>query len=409
MTRRRHLALTTLTITASVVLAAIPAAAADDPLGTIAIAAGDPVAIGGWGALDGTLAGTTEEWLNAADLAIARQGGTLAGHELRLLRVDAGCSQEGGAAAATQLVADPSVVALLGATCSDETVGGIGAVSGAGLTTISPSNTRASFTVADRGPELAGYLRTATSDAVLAQVAATYAHDVLGRSSVVAIGDGSTYSADLVTLFGDAFSALGGSVAGSLVVGDGGMTVPDALAAAGDLAPDLLFLALLPADGADAVDGMSSVPGLANAVVIGGDGLYSQEYVSAAGQAAVGTYATGPAFGMYAPSYATLVADYTDAYGVAPTGAYHATAYDAAGVLVAALEAVAVEGADGSLAIGKGALRDAIFATSGYAGVTGAITCTTSGDCGAPNIAVYAIGQDVVDGAWPPPVAGAAG
>lgn len=409
MMRHPHRALTLFAIAASVLIATVPAAALDDPLGTIAIAPGDPISIGGWGALDGTLAGTTEEWLNAADLAIARQGGMVAGHELRLLRVDAGCSQEGGAAAAAQLIADPSVVGLLGATCSDETVGGIGAVSVAGLTTISPSNTRASFTAADRGPELAGYLRTATSDAVLARVAATYAHDVLGRSSVVAIGDGSTYATDLVALFGDAFGALGGTVAGSLTVGEGALPIGDALEAAGALAPDLLFLALLPADGADAVDGMSSVPGLANAVVIGGDGLYSQEYVAAAGQAAVGTYATGPAFGMYAPSYATLVADYTDAYGVAPTGAYHATAYDAAGILLAALEAVAVKGADGSLAIGKGALREALFATAGYAGVTGTLACSGSGDCGAPNIAVYAIDQAVVDGAWPPPVAGAAG
>jgi branched-chain amino acid transport system substrate-binding protein len=405
----RSAVVSALALAASLVVATVPALAADDPLGTIVIAPGAPVSIGGWGALSGEEAGSTEEWMNAVDLAIERQGGMLHGHELRLLRVDAACSEEGGASAAAELVADPSVVALLGGHCSGETTGGIATVDAAGLTTISPSNTRASFTATDREPELAAYLRTIPSDATLAAVAASYAHDVLGRTSVVTIDDGSLYATDLAALFGTAFTDLGGSVAGSLTMGKASSAAQVALDAAAALAPDLLFLALLPGDGADLVDGIADVPALAGASVVGGDGLFSQEFVATAGPAADGVYVTGPAFAMYAPSYATLVADYTAAYGVAPTGAYHATAYDAAGILVAALDAVAVEGSDGSLTIGKGALRDAIYATAGFPGVTGQLSCTATGDCGAPDIAVYAIDQQVVDGAWPPPVAGSAG
>jgi hypothetical protein len=46
-----------------------------------------------------------------------------------------------------------------------------------------------------------------------------------------------------------------------------------------------------------------------------------------------------------------------------------------------AIEQVAVENEDGSLSIPRTALRDAVFGTSGYEGLTGIITCTELGDC----------------------------
>jgi ABC-type branched-subunit amino acid transport system substrate-binding protein len=50
-------------------------------------------------------------------------------------------------------------------------------------------------------------------------------------------------------------------------------------------------------------------------------------------------------------------------------------------ILFDAVESVAVDNGDGSLTIPRQALRDAIFATSGYQGITGTITCTELGDC----------------------------
>src|SRR4029450_7233735 len=46
-----------------------------------------------------------------------------------------------------------------------------------------------------------------------------------------------------------------------------------------------------------------------------------------------------------------------------------------------AIESVAVDDGSGNLQIPRTALHDAIFATSGYQGVTGTITCTPLGDC----------------------------
>jgi len=44
--------------------------------------------------------------------------------------------------------------------------------------------------------------------------------------------------------------------------------------------------------------------------------------------------------------------------------------------------------ADGTLHIGRQALRDALYATSGYQGLTGSLTCDEYGDCGVARFQV---------------------
>jgi branched-chain amino acid transport system substrate-binding protein len=50
---------------------------------------------------------------------------------------------------------------------------------------------------------------------------------------------------------------------------------------------------------------------------------------------------------------------------------------------------VAVKDADGTLHIGRQALRDAMISTKDMKGLTGNLTCTPTGDCADPKIAVY--------------------
>jgi branched-chain amino acid transport system substrate-binding protein len=71
---------------------------------------------------------------------------------------------------------------------------------------------------------------------------------------------------------------------------------------------------------------------------------------------------------------------YIDQFGK-PTSVFNAHAYDATNVLFDAIKQVAVDDGSGNLTISRTALRDAVFATSGYQGLTGTITCTPLGDC----------------------------
>jgi branched-chain amino acid transport system substrate-binding protein len=58
-------------------------------------------------------------------------------------------------------------------------------------------------------------------------------------------------------------------------------------------------------------------------------------------------------------------------------------------MIFAAIEKVAKKAPDGSLTIGRKALRDALYATKNMKGLTGNISCDKYGDCADPHIAVY--------------------
>jgi len=58
-------------------------------------------------------------------------------------------------------------------------------------------------------------------------------------------------------------------------------------------------------------------------------------------------------------------------------------------MIFAAIEKVGKKGSDGSLTIGRKALRDALYATKNMKGITGNVTCDQFGDCADPRIAVY--------------------
>jgi branched-chain amino acid transport system substrate-binding protein len=131
-------------------------------------------------------------------------------------------------------------------------------------------------------------------------------------------------------------------------------------------------------------------------VLIGSDGLFSSDFVKAAGPNVAGMYLSSPDFTKFDQ---TALAKFRDEYkAIAGKDFYqifHAHAYDAFNIVAAAIEKVAVKGADGSLTIDRQQLRDAIYATKDFKGITGTLSCSASGDCGAPVIAVYQISADV--------------
>ena len=62
-----------------------------------------------------------------------------------------------------------------------------------------------------------------------------------------------------------------------------------------------------------------------------------------------------------------------------------ADAYDAATILLRAIDDVAVADGD-TLFIDRAKLRDALTATSDFSGIIGAISCDDFGDCGAGHV-----------------------
>ena len=60
-------------------------------------------------------------------------------------------------------------------------------------------------------------------------------------------------------------------------------------------------------------------------------------------------------------------------------------------MIFAAVEQVAQTDASGNTVIGRQALREALYATTNFVGLTGTLTCDEFGDCADPNIVVNQI------------------
>lgn len=365
----------------------------------------DPIRIAMWGVLTGSDAALGQDVLRGVEIAVDDRGGELLGHEIELINEDAGCNPEGGSTAATRLAADPTLLGLVGSVCSDETVGGIGAITAAGLTTISPSNTRPALTAEDRGPEFAGYLRTAHNDEVQGARAAEFVYDVLGLRSAATIHDGSSYAQALQQVFADEFEALGGTITIQTAVGGEDTDMTPVLTNVAGTNPEIIYYPVFTAPFGFITAQVRSVPGLETVALMGADAGFSAAAIEAAGPNALDMYLSSPDTRQFEAGYEDFLAKHQEKYGEAPLQIFHAHAYDAANMLFTAIEQVAQEQEDGSLNVPLGELRDALFATNGFQGLTGSLSCTPTGDCADPAIGVYQITQDIVDDPsanWPP-------
>jgi branched-chain amino acid transport system substrate-binding protein len=128
-----------------------------------------------------------------AEIAVDDKGGTVLGHDIKFDGEDELCSAEGGQAAGTKLAADPTIVAVIGTSCSSAARVGVPLWSAAGFTVISASNTAPDLTTAGNENNHPGYLRTAHSDAVQGAAAAQFAWEKLEEESAT-IHDGSIYA-----------------------------------------------------------------------------------------------------------------------------------------------------------------------------------------------------------------------
>jgi len=332
------------------------------------------------------------------EIAITDKG-TILGHAIELTGEDTQCNAEGGQAAAQKLAADKTIVAIIGTSCSSEARVAAPILTDAGFTLISASNTAPDLT--SEAKHVAGYLRTAHNDEVQGAVAAEFAYNSLGVRKVATIHDGSLYAESLVGVFVKRFEELGGTIVGAQAVQptDTDMhTILIDFAAAG---PEMIYYPVFVAAGGFITAQARETPGLETVALMGADGIFSPDFLTAAGPAALGMYHSSPDFSAFGSGYADFLAKHLAAYGEVPLSAFHAHGYDAAGIIFAAIEKVAVQDADGTLHIPRGALRAAMFATSGYQGLTGTLTCTPTGDCSDPKIVVYEV-MDPDPAAWNP-------
>jgi branched-chain amino acid transport system substrate-binding protein len=367
-----------------------PSFECSDAIGCVEIVPGEPIRIGVLQVLSGEQEPFGLSGLRGIELALDDRGRELLGHPIELQTEDSLCSKEGGATAASKIAANPQVVGILGPSCSGAATGAMKAMSEAGLVMISGSSTAPSLTSIGGEPGSdwqPGFLRTAQNDALSGRVAATFAIQVLGVKKAATLDDGDPYTRGLAETFQQAFAELGGEVVLAAGVNKGDTDMGPVLTAVARAGAELLYLPVFRPEGDYIVLQASAMGELDNVTLLSAEGLYLDTFVEAVGEAGVGVHMIVPST-PEGPPYDAFVSRYVAKYGEEPTVSYHAHTYDAANVLLDTIEATAMQDNDGTLHIGRQALRDALYATTGYQGLTGSLTCDEYGDCGVARFQV---------------------
>ena len=367
----------------------------EGPLGAVEVSGGEEIQVRSLNAITGDVAFLGIPNQRGAELAIADYG-PIAGRPVSLgTGLDDLCSPDGGQASAQAIVADPSVVGVIGTSCSGAAVAASPLISNAGMVMISPSNTSPALTSDLAGtPGSAyqpGYFRTAHNDLFQGRAVALFVRNELGLNRAAAIHDGDPYTQGLAQAFADAFVELGGEVTTFTAVnkGDTDMTAVLTEVAAGG--PQALFFPIFMPEGGFIVQQVGGVSGLDGVTLIAADGLLTDNFMEL--PESEGVFMSGPdlRFGSNRNSITGKSADdflaaYEAAYGEVPSAAFWAHAYDATTMLLRAIDRVAVE-VEGTLYVDRQALRDELYRSS-FDGIIGAITCDEYGDCGSQLITV---------------------
>jgi len=355
-----------------------------DAIGCVEIAPGEPIRLGMIQALSGGMAHVGVVQARGMELAIARRGDQLFGHPIAVQSEDAQCSPEGGATAALKVAADPQTVAILGPTCSGAAATAAKIMSGAGLVMVSGGATAPSLTALDgeQGDDWQpGFLRTRPNSAEQGRAAAVFVFQELEVTRVATIHDGDPYTRGIADVFQRTFAELGGEIALDGVINRGDTDMHPVLTAVASSGAELVFFPLVLPEGTFVARQAKEVAGLGNILLMGSRGLRSDAFIESVGTDGVGMYFVG-LISPEGPASDELASEYESRYGDLPALPSYTYAYDAANMLLNAIEAVAVQEEDGTLHIGRQALRDELYATADLAGVSGALTCDQFGDCG---------------------------
>jgi len=361
-----------------------PAVCKSDSVGCAVIKPGQTVKIGMGAPMTGDNAAFGLDISQAAIMAMA-DAGAFQGFKFELVAQDDGGSAEGGASVANKLVSDPTVVAIEGHIFSGATVAAIPIYEKASLPMLSPSATVATLTTT--GSKV--FNRNVFTDAIQGKFAAGYLYNKLKSKNLAIMHDGQAYGQGLAQNVSDVFKQLGGNVVAFQPITPGESDYTSVLADIASKKPDAIFYGGYTAEAAVLVNQMGQ-SGLSGVTFFSDDGIYGVDFLTRTKQNGAGAYSTSP---VPAPSDASKKFDaaYLAKYGKAPgsLSPYTYTAYDAGAVLVKAIESVAVLGDDGNLYIPRGALIAAVRATKDYQGLSGTITCDSTGECSASGPTFY--------------------
>ncbi|MFI5791811.1 branched-chain amino acid ABC transporter substrate-binding protein [Streptomyces sp. NPDC051677] len=362
---------------------------------------GTTVTIGVDAPLTGDLSAMGLGIKNSADLAVknANKQKYVDGITFKLVSKDDQKQPSQGQQNATALVADKSVIGVVGPLNSSVAESMQKVFDDAKLVEISPANTGVSLTQgADwqttKKRTYKSYFRTATTDAVQGPFAAQYVFNDAKKKKIFVIDDKKSYGAGLAGTFSEEFKKLGGTIVGTEHIN------PDS--------KDFSAVATkVKNSGAEAVYYGGEYPQAgplskqikavgAKIPLVGGDGINSADYIPLAGPSGTGDLATSVGAPVEElPSAKQFIADYKAAGYKDAYSAYGGYSYDSAWAIIEAVKKVVADNG-GKLPDDARAKVTAAVQNVSFDGVTGKVSFDEYGDATNKQLTVYA----VENGAW---------
>lgn len=365
---------------ATLFLVSLAFSAHADEWGTITIPTQKPIKIGLGAMLTGDYASLGIDIKNGAEMAVQEKG-SISGHRVVLQAEDDGCAGPSSVAIAEKLCNDPLMAGLVGYMCSGGSKPASDVHNKYKVVMVSPSSTALELTARD----IPVFFRTCWNDKIQAKRAAAF---VLNRKwlKVAVLHDKSDYGQSLAEDFAENMRQKGGTILALEGITRGDKDFTPVLTKIKPLKPQLVYFGGMAAEGVLIVRQMKRA-GLRKAHFMSDDGCYTEkDFIQAGGKASNGCYIT------YAkepdPEW---VKKFEAKYG--PRQTFSPQAYDAAKILMMAVEKTAEKQADGSLVIGKKALRDAVADTN-YEGITGKIKFDPYGDRTGSVVVIYKVVEE---------------
>jgi branched-chain amino acid transport system substrate-binding protein len=314
--------------------------------------------------------------------------GELLGHRIEWVDKDDQCGPKGHYGA-RELAIDVEVAFVIGTTCSDAALGWADTIfSETGIVLISPTNTSPANT--DPALHQPFYFRVIHNDRTQAAAMAEFAFNQLGARWASTINDDTPHSFGMQEEFTETFRELGGLVAAQERVNLEDTKIRPLLRAIANDEVDFLYLPIQ-VDETFATTPLASmvtnqarkIPQLRSTILARSNGLTQR----------IGQVASDHSEDMYVSDVALLSFEqdafynekvrpaYEERFGEKPTSADHAYAFDAARLVFEAIVKVAIQTPEGGLLIPRTRLRDAVYATRDFRGITGRLTCNKNGDC----------------------------
>lgn len=264
---------------------------------------------------------------------------------------------------AAQIVADPSVIAVIGHKNSGPSKAAAPVYAAAGLAQVTQCSTDNSLSRSGWST----FFRMCADNERQAAVAAELVHSRLPRAAAVGVHDGTDYGKPLVEAFARRFEELSGSPVRVLPMHVGQEDFSELVASIRDAAPDVIHVGATEIESGKLMRALRAAG--VRSLVISSEGGPDNPVVrlaGAAGEGMVHTYAGADPGAT--PASAELVRRCREAFGETPS--YVVECYDAVSVVAAALAAGAQN---------RPEVRDAIAATD-MDGVGGRIRFDASGD-----------------------------